>query len=104
MTHSAVKPNEIINSIASNPAIDIKSQEDNKAVKLESKEDDSAAAALYKHSKSMVVGTGSGTGPQRTTIDLSSNVVPAKVTNKSNNSGTEGSQSKKTVENNYKLK
>ena len=63
MTHSAVKPNEIINPIASNPAIDIKSQEDNKAVKLvESKENDSAAA-LYKHSKSMVVGAGSGTGP-----------------------------------------
>ena len=66
MTHSNsnMKPNEIVNpSSSSNPAIDIKSQEDNKAVKLDSKEDDSAAAALYKHSKSMVVGAGSGTGP-----------------------------------------
>ena len=39
-----MKPNEIINPIASNTAIDIKSQEDNKAVKLESKEDDTAVA------------------------------------------------------------
>ena len=55
----------------------------------------------------MVVAT-SGTGPQRTTIDLSASVVvPANKVTKRDSGAVDGSSSKnnnKTVENNYKRK